>query len=306
VFGSTALSRAVINKLSPITTAIDKVVLARAFSIQEWMEDAYADLVLSDALPSYADCERLGFHTSMQLARVREKLMQSDDHSHNSAILDLSTWFSDIVPSGGSVVAGQMNTHFPGGVSSQIESDLMAYACKPSSSLDAQVEPFHAGNLLTPRLSPRSPRTLPEVVSSDSCSLGQQSPDVQAQISGSLSPQLTGGSYDATGHASLTSSVISLADTSDPPPMSPSASTFSLYQPQPLLQPPSDASSPNVGTGAFEYRHGVYIPLGHRHSEVIGAGRADDCRGAGDVGSPERPIGKITRAFVEDATDIDE
>jgi hypothetical protein len=74
LFDFASLRKFAITKLFPITNAIDKIVLARDYGTDEWLEDAYLDVCMAGSLPSDDDSEALGLPTFRKIARVREIL----------------------------------------------------------------------------------------------------------------------------------------------------------------------------------------------------------------------------------------
>jgi hypothetical protein len=63
-----------IRLLTPLTTPVDKIVLAREHGVREWLAGAYRDVCVSPSLPSDAECDRLGFDTFKRVARARDTL----------------------------------------------------------------------------------------------------------------------------------------------------------------------------------------------------------------------------------------
>jgi hypothetical protein len=63
-----------VQRLKALTTPIDKIVLSRAYAIQEWVEDSYLDITEAKTLPSLNDCRRLGLDTLYELSRAREMI----------------------------------------------------------------------------------------------------------------------------------------------------------------------------------------------------------------------------------------
>jgi hypothetical protein len=49
-----------IQKLTPITSAVDKIILAREHAVEEWLGDSYLAVCEAPMLPSPEDCRRLG------------------------------------------------------------------------------------------------------------------------------------------------------------------------------------------------------------------------------------------------------
>jgi hypothetical protein len=81
LFDFASLKKFAIAKLFPITNPVDKIILARDYGIDEWLEDAYLDVCMAGTLPSDDDSEALGFPTFRNIVRVREILdiRQSSD-----------------------------------------------------------------------------------------------------------------------------------------------------------------------------------------------------------------------------------
>jgi hypothetical protein len=90
LFDFASLRTFAISKLFPITNAVDKIVLARQYGIDKWLEDAYFHVCMAPELPSDEDSEALGFSTFRKIARVREildirqstfsRVQTADDH----------------------------------------------------------------------------------------------------------------------------------------------------------------------------------------------------------------------------------
>jgi hypothetical protein len=56
-----------VRQLTPLTTPVDKIVLAREYGVREWLEGAYRDVCVSPSLPSDAE-------TFKKIARARDTL----------------------------------------------------------------------------------------------------------------------------------------------------------------------------------------------------------------------------------------
>jgi hypothetical protein len=79
-----------IAKLFPMATAVDKIVLARKYGIDEWLTDAYVDVCTASQLPSDEESEALGLPTFRTIARTREMLyIRRDVGSHSGDLRDL-------------------------------------------------------------------------------------------------------------------------------------------------------------------------------------------------------------------------
>jgi hypothetical protein len=66
------MRKLVIRRLFPITSHIDKIVLALQYDVGDWLPQAYADVCEADHLPSAEDIRRLGFEVFVKIARARE------------------------------------------------------------------------------------------------------------------------------------------------------------------------------------------------------------------------------------------
>jgi hypothetical protein len=63
-----------IKQLSGLTTAVDRILLAREFAVDEWLRSAYIDIcTMPDLIPD-EDIARLGLELFQKLARARDKL----------------------------------------------------------------------------------------------------------------------------------------------------------------------------------------------------------------------------------------
>jgi hypothetical protein len=74
LFNFASLRTFAIAKLFPITNSFDKIILARDYGMDEWLEDAYLDVCMAGTLPSDDDSEALGFPTFRKVARAWEIL----------------------------------------------------------------------------------------------------------------------------------------------------------------------------------------------------------------------------------------
>jgi hypothetical protein len=74
LFNFASLRTFAIAKLFPITDSVDKIILARDYGMDEWLEDAYLDVCMAGTLPSDDDSEALGFSTFRKVVRAREFL----------------------------------------------------------------------------------------------------------------------------------------------------------------------------------------------------------------------------------------
>jgi hypothetical protein len=63
-----------IDRLYPITTPVDKIVLARDYGMNEWLHNAYSDVCTASSLPTQEDSISLGFDTYRMVAEAREAL----------------------------------------------------------------------------------------------------------------------------------------------------------------------------------------------------------------------------------------
>jgi hypothetical protein len=63
-----------IDRLYPITTPVDKIVLARDYGMDEWLHNAYVDVCTGSSLPTQVDSISLGFDTYRTIAEAREAL----------------------------------------------------------------------------------------------------------------------------------------------------------------------------------------------------------------------------------------
>jgi hypothetical protein len=70
-FGFAAIRALAIEQLAPITTAVDRIVLAREFGVREWLKPAYVEVCTSAALLEDEDADRLGFELFKKIVRVR-------------------------------------------------------------------------------------------------------------------------------------------------------------------------------------------------------------------------------------------
>jgi hypothetical protein len=63
-----------IKQLSGLTTAVDRILLAREFAMDDWLRPAYIDIcTMPDLIPD-EDIGRLGLELFQKLARARDKL----------------------------------------------------------------------------------------------------------------------------------------------------------------------------------------------------------------------------------------
>jgi hypothetical protein len=83
-FGFTSMRKLAIRRLFPITSHIDKIVLALQYDIGDWLPQAYADVCEADHLPSAEDIRRLGFEVFVKIARAREAFR------HSALVIDIS------------------------------------------------------------------------------------------------------------------------------------------------------------------------------------------------------------------------
>jgi hypothetical protein len=74
-----------IKRLVPLTSCIDKIVLAREYDVDEWLKGVNVKACKMDKLPSDKDCDRLGFDLFKKIARAWESLRVSRP-TKNSAI----------------------------------------------------------------------------------------------------------------------------------------------------------------------------------------------------------------------------
>jgi hypothetical protein len=63
-----------IKHLTTITSAIDKLVLAREFGVDEWVAGARREVCAMPELPADEDIDRLGFDLFKSIVRVRGKM----------------------------------------------------------------------------------------------------------------------------------------------------------------------------------------------------------------------------------------
>jgi hypothetical protein len=70
-FGFAAIRALAIEQLAPLTTAVDRIVLAREFDVREWLKPAYIEVYTSAALLEDVDADRLGFELFKKIVRVR-------------------------------------------------------------------------------------------------------------------------------------------------------------------------------------------------------------------------------------------
>jgi hypothetical protein len=68
-----------IKRLDPLTSCIDRVVLAHQFEIAAWLPQAYVDVCELSRLPSTEDAHRLGFDVFIKIAAAREAFRVSSD-----------------------------------------------------------------------------------------------------------------------------------------------------------------------------------------------------------------------------------
>jgi hypothetical protein len=79
LFQIESFRRFCVEKLAPITSAVDKIVYGRAFDIAEWMSDAYRDICEQPDWPVDDDCRRLGLEAVMNIARARQAIRTSTE-----------------------------------------------------------------------------------------------------------------------------------------------------------------------------------------------------------------------------------
>jgi hypothetical protein len=68
-----------IKRLDPLTSCIDRVVLAHQFEVSSWLPQAYVDVCELSRLPSTEDAHRLGFDVFIKIATAREAFRLSSD-----------------------------------------------------------------------------------------------------------------------------------------------------------------------------------------------------------------------------------
>jgi hypothetical protein len=73
-FGFKSMHRLAAKHLLPLTSYIDRVVLAHAYEIDSWLPQAYMDVCELALLPSPADAHRLGFDVFIKIATARQQI----------------------------------------------------------------------------------------------------------------------------------------------------------------------------------------------------------------------------------------
>lgn len=63
-----------VKHLSNITTAVDRIVLAHEFGVDDWIKSAYVEVCKAPQFISEEDIDRLGFELFRKIARVRDML----------------------------------------------------------------------------------------------------------------------------------------------------------------------------------------------------------------------------------------
>jgi hypothetical protein len=66
-----------IQNLSPITTAVDKIILSDTFQIESWKANAYRRICEQTEWPSLEDCRRLGVDIVCKIGQARQALQAS-------------------------------------------------------------------------------------------------------------------------------------------------------------------------------------------------------------------------------------
>ncbi|EIN06624.1 hypothetical protein PUNSTDRAFT_46071 [Punctularia strigosozonata HHB-11173 SS5] len=61
------------QQLDGVASAVDKIICAKAYGVDAWLEAAYADICVSSEPPTLDEAERLGLQTYAQIMTAREK-----------------------------------------------------------------------------------------------------------------------------------------------------------------------------------------------------------------------------------------
>jgi hypothetical protein len=80
-----AIRAVAVAELAAVTTPIDKLVLARAYGVEEWLMGAYLAVCEAPEYPSDEDCLRLDRATIVRIGRAREGLRSSQKLVPSSA-----------------------------------------------------------------------------------------------------------------------------------------------------------------------------------------------------------------------------
>jgi hypothetical protein len=78
-----------VSQLADITTPVDRIVLARSFDIDEWLQDAYEAVCTQASPPTDEECRRLGFEDVIGIVEARDYF--------RSGVGSFSTPFCDYV-----------------------------------------------------------------------------------------------------------------------------------------------------------------------------------------------------------------
>jgi hypothetical protein len=163
-----AIRALAIQKLTPITSAIDKIVLAREHAVDEWLEDSYLAVCEAPKLPSPEDRRRLGMDDLIRVISAWEAM-----HTHPNVVesrkLRLSafrTVFGGGISCSAAAAAAEDEHHHASSIDLLLNASEVALA--PASAVngkkDNKKKRKHSGEPEAPAVVPEAPVVEPEMV----------------------------------------------------------------------------------------------------------------------------------------------
>jgi hypothetical protein len=77
-FNFLAIRHLAISMLEPLTTSVQKIVLARRYKVDGWLPDAFLEVCMRSELPDDDEVARLKYDTFVKIARARDLLRTMD------------------------------------------------------------------------------------------------------------------------------------------------------------------------------------------------------------------------------------